>query len=131
MKKFLVIMLVAALCSLSFMACSSDELSGEYEQRTVMGSATLKIDSDGTFSYTVPNIELGGGEALESTKVTKGKYTVDGDIITFKYAVTSDLDGKKNYTSTARIVRDNNNKITSIDMNSSREGLSGGTYVKK
>lgn len=94
MKKIIAIAVSFVMCVFVFCACASNSVSGSYEMSYIGKKVVIELGADGNFTYTVPIMAEAGTESLKPEKVTKGKYTIDGDIITFKFKVTDDIEGK-------------------------------------
>lgn len=130
MKKIVAIAVSFAMCVFVFCACVSNSVSGSYEMSYIGKKVVIELGADGNFTYTVPIMTEAGTESLKSEKVTKGKYTIDGDIITFKFKVTDDIEGEVTKTVTASLDKDDDGKILSLTVYQNRD-LVGGKYRKK
>ncbi len=130
MKKIITIAVSFVMCVFVFCACTSNSVSGSYEMSYIGKKVVIELGADGNFTYTVPIMTEAGTESLKSEKVTKGKYTIDGDIITFKFKVTDDIEGEVTKTVTASLDKDDDGKILSLTVHQNRD-LVGGKYRKK
>lgn len=130
MKKIITIAVSFAMCVFVFCACTSNSVSGSYEMSYIGKKVVIELGADGNFTYTVPIMTEAGTESLKSEKVTKGKYTIDGDIITFKFKVTDDIEGEVTKTVTASLDKDDDGKILSLTVHQNRD-LVWGKYYKK
>lgn len=130
MKKIITIAVSFVMCVFVFCACTSNSVSGSYEMSYIGKKVVIELCADGNFTYTVPIMTEAGTESLKSEKVTKGKYTIDGDIITFKFKVTDDIEGEVTKTVTASLDKDDDGKILSLTVHQNRD-LVGGKYRKK
>lgn len=130
MKKIITIAVSFVMCVFVFCACTSNSVSGSYEMSYIGKKVVIELGADGNFTYTVPIITEAGTESLKSEKVTKGKYTIDGDIITFKFKVTDDIEGEVTKTVTASLDKDDDGKILSLTVYQNRD-LVEGIYRKK
>lgn len=130
MKKIITIAVSFAMCVFVFCACTSNSVSGSYEMSYIGKKVVIELGADGNFTYTVPIMTEAGTESLKPEKVTKGKYTIDGDIITFKFKVTDDIEGEVTKTVTASLDKDDDGKILSLTVHQNRD-LVGGKYKKK
>ena len=130
MKKIITIDVSFVMCVFVFCACTSNSVSGSYEMSYIGKKVVIELGADGNFTYTVPIMTEAGTESLKSEKVTKGKYTIDGDIITFKFKVTDDIEGEVTKTVTASLDKDDDGKILSLTVHQNRD-LVGGKYRKK
>lgn len=130
MKKIIAIAVSFAMCVFVFCACTSNSVSGSYEMSYIGKKVVIELGADGNFTYTVPIMTEAGTESLKSEKVTKGKYTIDGDIITFKFKVTDDIEGEVTKTVTASLDKDDDGKILSLTVHQNRD-LVWGKYDKK
>lgn len=130
MKKIITIAVSFAMCVFVFCACTSNSVSGSYEMSYIGKKVVIELGADGNFTYTVPIMTEAGTESLKPEKVTKGKYTIDGDIITFKFKVTDDIEGEVTKTVTASLDKDDDGKILSLTVHQNRD-LVWGKYKKK
>lgn len=130
MKKIITIAVSFVMCVFVFCACTSNSVSGSYEMSYIGKKVVIELGADGNFTYTVPIMTEAGTESLKSEKVTKGKYTIDGDIITFKFKVTDDIEGEVTKTVTASLDKDDDGKILSLTVYQNRD-LVEGIYRKK
>lgn len=130
MKKIITIAVSFAMCVFVFCACTSNSVSGSYEMSYIGEKVVIELGADGNFTYTVPIMTEAGTESLKPEKVTKGKYTIDGDIITFKFKVTDDIEGEVTKTVTASLDKDDDGKILSLTVHQNRDLVSG-KYRKK
>lgn len=130
MKKIITIAVSFVMCVFVFCACTSNSVSGSYEMSYIGKKVVIELGADGNFTYTIPIMTEAGTESLKSEKVTKGKYTIDGDIITFKFKVTDDIEGEVTKTVTASLDKDDDGKILSLTVHQNRD-LVGGKYDKK
>lgn len=130
MKKIITIAVSFVMCVFVFCACTSNSVSGSYEMSYIGKKVVIELGADGNFTYTVPIMTEAGTESLKSEKVTKGKYTIDGDIITFKFKVTDVIEGEVTKTVTASLDKDDDGKILSLTVHQNRD-LVGGKYRKK
>ena len=130
MKKIVAIVVSFAMCAFVFCACTSNSVSGSYEMSYIGKKVVIELGADGNFTYTVPIMTEAGTESLKPEKVTKGKYTIDGDIITFKFKVTDDIEGEVTKTVTASLDKDDDGKILSLTVYQNRD-LVWGKYDKK
>lgn len=130
MKKIITIAVSFVMCVFVFCACASNSVSGSYEMSYIGKKVVIELGADGNFTYTVPIMTEAGTESLKSEKVTKGKYTIDGDIITFKFKVTDDIEGEVTKTVTASLDKDDDGKILSLTVHQNRD-LVEGIYRKK
>lgn len=130
MKKIITIAVSFAMCVFVFCACTSNSVSGSYEMSYIGKKVVIELGADGNFTYTVPIMTEAGTESLKPEKVTKGKYTIDGDIITFKFKVTDDIEGEATKTVTASLDKDDDGKILSLTVHQNRDLVSG-KYRKK
>lgn len=130
MKKIIAIAVSFVMCVFVFCACTSNSVSGSYERIYMGKKVVIELGADGNFTYTVPIMAEAGTESLKPEKVTKGKYTIDGDIITFKFKVTDDIEGEVTKTATASLDKDDDGKILSLTVYQNRD-LVWGKYDKK
>lgn len=130
MKKIITIAVSFVMCVFVFCACASNSVSGSYERSYIGKKVVIELGADGNFTYTVPIMAEAGTESLKPEKVTKGKYTIDGDIITFKFKVTDDIEGEVTKTATASLDKDDDGKILSLTVYQNRDLVSG-KYDKK
>lgn len=130
MKKIITIAVSFVMCVFVFCACTSNSVSGSYEMSYIGKKVVIELGADGNFTYTVHIMTEAGTESLKSEKVTKGKYTIDGDIITFKFKVTDDIEGEVTKTVTASLDKDDDGKILSLTVYQNRD-LVEGIYRKK
>ncbi len=130
MKKIIAIAVSFVMCVFVFCACTSNSVSGSYERIYMGKKVVIELGADGNFTYTVPIMAEAGTESLKPEKVTKGKYTIDGDIITFKFKVTDDIEGEVTKTATASLDKDDDGKILSLTVYQNRD-LGWGKYRKK
>ena len=130
MKKIIAIAVSFVMCVFVFCACASNSVSGSYEMSYIGKKVVIELGADGNFTYTVPIMAEAGTELLKPEKVTKGKYTIDGDIITFKFKVTDDIEGEVTKTATASLDKDDDGKILSLTVYQNRD-LVWGKYRKK
>ncbi len=130
MKKIITIAVSFVMCVFVFCACASNSVSGSYEMSYIGKKVVIELGADGNFTYTVPIMAEAGTESLKPEKVTKGKYTIDGDIITFKFKVTDDIEGEVTKTATASLDKDDDGKILSLTLYQNRD-LVWGKYRKK
>lgn len=125
MKKIITIAVSFVMCVFVFCACTSNSVSGSYEMSYIGKKVVIELGADGNFTYTVPIMTEAGTESLKSEKVTKGKYTIDGDIITFKFKVTDDIEGEVTKTVTASLDKDDDGKILSLTVHQNRDLVGG------
>lgn len=130
MKKIIAIAVSFVMCVFVFCACTSNSVSGSYERIYMGEKVVIELGADGNFTYTVLIMAEAGTESLKPEKVTKGKYTIDGDIITFKFKVTDDIEGEVTKTATASLDKDDDGKILSLTVYQNRD-LVWGKYNKK
>lgn len=130
MKKIIAIAVSFVMCVFVFCACTSNSVSGSYERIYMGKKVVIELGADGNFTYTVPIMAEAGTESLKPEKVTKGKYTIDGDIITFKFKVTDDIEGEVTKTATASLDKDDDGKILSLTVYQNRD-LVWDKYRKK
>lgn len=130
MKKIITIAVSFVMCVFVFCACVSNSVSGSYEMSYIGKKVVIELGADGNFTYTVPIMAEAGTESLKPEKVTKGKYTIDGDIIAFKFKVTDDIEGEVTKTATASLDKDDDGKILSLTLYQNRD-LVWGKYRKK
>lgn len=130
MKKIITIAVSFVMCVFVFCACASNSVSGSYEMSYIGKKVVIELGADGNFTYTVPIMAEAGTESLKPEKVTKGKYTIAGDIITFKFKVTDDIEGEVTKTATASLDKDDDGKILSLTVYQNRD-LVWGKYRKK
>lgn len=130
MKKIIAIAVSFVMCVFVFCACTSNSVSGSYERIYMEKKVVIELGADGNFTYTVLIMAEAGTESLKPEKVTKGKYTIDGDIITFKFKVTDDIEGEVTKTATASLDKDDDGKILSLTVYQNRD-LVWGKYRKK
>lgn len=130
MKKIITIAVSFVMCVFVFCACASNSVSGSYEMSYIGKKVVIELGADGNFTYTVPIMAEAGTESLKPEKVTKGKYTIDGDIIAFKFKVTDDIEGEVTKTATASLDKDDDGKILSLTVYQNRD-LVWGKYRKK